>query len=266
MNRDEFTLIELLVVIAIIAILAAMLMPALDSARRSAMAADCKSRLRHIGLGLTMYANDWDGSYPQGGARKDPSAWARKHAGRVVQDDHEMVEPYVPPPSAVCPFYPRDWQWCWSTEPGKTFYLWGGYSGFAGYRGVNPDRKYRTPKERPFPEVLPYRVTKAHPGMSLAGDWLTWWHKDPYKGFDLAKGYHLGTDASTGAQYSEEKWIGHSAGRWAPYYVDKTGGGQPADFNFVLVDGSVSSDYETYRAVIKFRNAKHFWLSTPFPN
>ena len=87
-NRDVrgFTLIELLVVIAIIAILAAILFPVFAQARESARQATCISNMKQIGLGLLMYAGDYDEMLP----------WA---ASNITTPDnfawYQNIEPYL---------------------------------------------------------------------------------------------------------------------------------------------------------------------------
>jgi len=80
-KRKAFTLVELLVVIAIIALLMAILVPALNRARESGKRATCMSNLRQLVLAWLLYTEDWDGKIMNGDAGHNHGreiAWVQK--------------------------------------------------------------------------------------------------------------------------------------------------------------------------------------------
>ena len=73
----DFTLVELLVVISIIAILAAMLLPALSKAKHMAYRSACASGMKQCGLAISMYTDDFNGYVPTSEtATNDPNTYA----------------------------------------------------------------------------------------------------------------------------------------------------------------------------------------------
>ena len=95
LQKRAFTLIELLVVIAIIGILAAMLIPALNSARERGRRAVCISNLHQIGLAGLAYADDWNGFPVMASLSAEPWRWA----GNLIYDPIDLptrpLNPYL---------------------------------------------------------------------------------------------------------------------------------------------------------------------------
>src|SRR5881396_768147 len=79
-----FTLVELLVVIGIIAILVGILMPALISARKSAMITQCGSNMRQIGMAMRLYLDQNKGKFPYW--HPNGGLWRNQSSGVMLKD------------------------------------------------------------------------------------------------------------------------------------------------------------------------------------
>jgi len=174
MNKSKgFTLIELLVVIAIIALLMAILIPALQRGKKQAKATICQMNLHHWGLVWSLYTGDYDGGFPDG---------TRMVNGRQVGHWLFAAEPYYQDEAIRwCPMATKLWDpsqnpfvaWeCVNVQGGSGFHTSYGINNFLyhptgsslwGYPAENHWKKIDVPSPDTIPLFLDCFFLGGHP-------------------------------------------------------------------------------------------------------
>jgi len=196
-----FTLIELLVVIAIIAILAAILFPVFAQARAKARQVMCISNMKQVSLGVMMYSQDYDETFPRT-MFVDDTGEVQTIGWEVIHNYQETINPYIKMGRGTAN---RSNVWWDPSDPDKSIaYMWGSFTANGYITGVPRTQAeigspastiYAALREEKWHEVVevPLPVSKPAPGDSFWDSEYFDMCFDPWEPSDTRSPYHWRT-------------------------------------------------------------------------
>lgn len=168
-----FTLIELLVIVSIIAVLAALLLPALRMVRDAAQQSRCASSQRQLGIAILAYAGDWETLLPRLKTPRDddasvPNHWFDSIATYVELADDQTATSFAAryaTPIWGCPLWPKDAP---TTLPYRTGY------GYAWFPLAPQSTRASFFWQNPYGRDIPIGSVTARPRRIMLSDTTDW--------------------------------------------------------------------------------------------
>jgi len=241
-HRAGFTLIELLVVIAIIAILAAMLLPALSNAKDRARITQCLNNAKQMGLATYLYVNDNTDCYPCGVDIKNDNTWASPTAWHFLLLPHLGGNTNSGSRSYICPSDSAGASQTYPLPPGYIRFQMDYRANAYMFRATNKPALHTVSVSSPSKTLMITEKEWDSPDFQTTSDelfsWLAGWNGNSGKNYK-----NSGFERHTKIQPVVTAADGHSIRFRVPPY---SGVGTTANPNYYPGLGDTRSDTSTF--------------------